>query len=153
MVSVLYRTHKSLQNAFKISSLYVFDALARAAKSKVVKQGLSADVSNQSGNPATFLSKLGGVVEGLFRDMVTSDIPESKVRACLQCQRRWTDLFLFFVAAILCCCDFSDFGASLLSNTLWRLSLVSCGAFVSHQHLWVLTRLCRRKRKRSWISG
>ncbi|CAK5267655.1 unnamed protein product [Mycena citricolor] len=35
LVSILFRTHKSLQSAAKISSLYVFDALARAAHNGV----------------------------------------------------------------------------------------------------------------------
>lgn len=79
MVSTLYRTHKSLPKDYKISSLYVFDALARAAKQQVKEHGLSLDASNQFGNAATFLSKLGGVVEGLFQDMLSSNIPESQV--------------------------------------------------------------------------
>jgi hypothetical protein len=32
-----------------------------------------------TGNAATFLSKLAGVVEGLFQDMQNPDIPEGKV--------------------------------------------------------------------------
>ncbi|TFK29689.1 hypothetical protein FA15DRAFT_663853 [Coprinopsis marcescibilis] len=80
MVSCLYRSHKSLPSSFKISSLYVFDALARAAKSRATKQGLSLDASYPTGNAATFLAKLAGVVEGLFKDMLSSDIPEGKTK-------------------------------------------------------------------------
>ncbi|KAF9045662.1 hypothetical protein BDZ89DRAFT_942711, partial [Hymenopellis radicata] len=76
LVSILYRTHKSLQSSYKVSSLYVFDALARAAKHKVVKQELSAH--STSGNCATFLSKVEGVLDGLFQDMLSSGHQEFK---------------------------------------------------------------------------
>ena len=80
LVSTLYRTHKSLAPSFKVSSLYVFDALARAAKHQVNKQKLPLNDDLQAtGNAATFLSKLAGVVEGLFQDMQNPDIPEGKV--------------------------------------------------------------------------
>ena len=62
-----------------MSSLYIFDALSRAARHHVVKHGISGDAYTQPGNCATFLLKVGGVVEGLFQDMVTSGSPESKV--------------------------------------------------------------------------
>ncbi|TCD71753.1 hypothetical protein EIP91_005519 [Steccherinum ochraceum] len=76
LVSILYRTHKSLPPASKIHSLYVFDALARSARSQVNKQNLTAD--SDSGNAATFLLKVDGVLDGLFQDMVTIDHPEAK---------------------------------------------------------------------------
>ena len=79
LVSILYRTHKSLPTASKVSSLYIFDALSRAAKHHVVKHGITGDDYTQPGNCATFLLKVGGVVEGLFQDMVTSGSSESKV--------------------------------------------------------------------------
>jgi protein NRD1 len=44
-----------------------------------VKHGISGDAYTQPGNCATFLLKVGGVVEGLFQDMVTSGSSESKV--------------------------------------------------------------------------
>ena len=78
LVSILYRTHKSLPTVSKVSSLYVFDALSRAARHHVVKHGISGDVYTP-GNCATFLLKVGGVVEGLFQDMVTSGSSEAKV--------------------------------------------------------------------------
>jgi len=78
LVSILYRTHKSLPTVSKVSSLYIFDALSRAARHHVVKHGISGDAYTQPGNCATFLLKVGGVVEGLFQDMVTSGSPESK---------------------------------------------------------------------------
>ncbi|KAF8159482.1 hypothetical protein B0H34DRAFT_406112 [Crassisporium funariophilum] len=78
IVSILYRTHKSLPAACKVSSLYVFDALCRAAKHHVIKHGVSGDSYTQPGNSATFLLKVGGVVEGLFQDMVVSGNSESK---------------------------------------------------------------------------
>ncbi|KAL0953860.1 hypothetical protein HGRIS_005035 [Hohenbuehelia grisea] len=78
LVSILYRTHKSLRPAAKISSLYVFDALSRAARSQVNKHGLAADSSSGKGNTATFLLKIEGVLEGLFQDMVSLEGAEPK---------------------------------------------------------------------------
>lgn len=80
LVSVLYRTHKSLSTtAAKISSLYVFDALSRAAKHHSTKHGLTGDAFTQPGNSASFLFKVGGVVEGLFQDMIATGSVEAKV--------------------------------------------------------------------------
>ncbi|KAJ6515043.1 hypothetical protein C8R47DRAFT_500342 [Mycena vitilis] len=78
LVSILYRTHKTLQPAAKVSSLYVFDALARAARTQVVKQGLTGDINSRKGNSATFLLKVEGVLEGLVQDMVSTGTPEAK---------------------------------------------------------------------------
>lgn len=81
MVSMLYRTHKSLPPASKVSSLYVFDALARAARSHAVKHNVTGDVMASAGNSATFLLKMEGVLDGLVRDMMNlSDVPETQVR-------------------------------------------------------------------------
>jgi hypothetical protein len=76
MVSMLYRTHKSLEPQYKVPSLYAFDALARAARTHALKHGFTGDA--QSGNSATFLLKLEAVLEGLFQDM-SSGVPEGKV--------------------------------------------------------------------------
>ncbi|KAF5387355.1 hypothetical protein D9757_005718 [Collybiopsis confluens] len=78
LVSILYRTHKSLSSLAKISSLYVFDALARAAKSHVNKHNLVGDINASEGNCATFLLKMQGVLEGLFKDMNSAVIPGAK---------------------------------------------------------------------------
>ncbi|GAW00488.1 rna maturation rna-binding [Lentinula edodes] len=78
LVSILYRTHKSLSAAAKVSSLYIFDALARAAKHQVNKQNLFGDINAPEGNCATFLLKLQGILDGLFKDMVLSGTPEAK---------------------------------------------------------------------------
>ncbi|KAJ3514722.1 hypothetical protein NLJ89_g2215 [Agrocybe chaxingu] len=73
LVSILYRTHKSLSTTTsKISSLYIFDALSRAAKHHSSKYGITGDIYTHPGNSATFLLKITGVVEGLFQDMVAS---------------------------------------------------------------------------------
>ncbi|GBE89596.1 hypothetical protein SCP_1602590 [Sparassis crispa] len=72
LVSILYRTHKSLSTSCKVSSLYTFDALARAARHQVTKQGLTGDVNAEQGNCATFLLKMEGILDGLFNDMVSS---------------------------------------------------------------------------------
>ncbi|KAJ3566052.1 hypothetical protein NP233_g7244 [Leucocoprinus birnbaumii] len=76
LVSMLYRTHKSLPASCKISSLYVFDALARAARQQAVKHNLSE--RSGSGNCATFLLKVAGVLEGLFQDIIATGLPEAK---------------------------------------------------------------------------
>lgn len=80
LVSALYRTHKYLPASNKISSLYVFDALARAAKHQAVKHGMSVNVDK--GNSATFMLKLEGILEDLFVDLssATVEVPELKVR-------------------------------------------------------------------------
>jgi hypothetical protein len=74
---MLYRTHKSLEPQFKVPSLYAFDALARAARTHALKYGFTGDA--QRGNGATFLLKLEAVLEGLFHDMMGSDVSEGKV--------------------------------------------------------------------------
>lgn len=73
----MYRTHKSLPASCKISSLYVFDALARAARQQATKHNLSE--RHTTGNCATFLLKVAGVLEGLFQDMLATRLPEAKV--------------------------------------------------------------------------
>ncbi|KAK2463546.1 hypothetical protein APHAL10511_004297 [Amanita phalloides] len=78
LVSVLYRTHKNLPPTSKVSSLYVFDALSRAARYQVTKQGLTGSLYSEKGNCATFLLKVEGVLEGLFQDMLTVGSDESK---------------------------------------------------------------------------
>jgi hypothetical protein len=78
-VSILYRTHKSLGAAEKTNSLYVFDALCRAARSKANKKNLTGNINSEKGNCATFLLKIEGILEGLFQDMVTKGNAEAKV--------------------------------------------------------------------------
>ncbi|KAJ7066531.1 hypothetical protein C8F01DRAFT_1123607 [Mycena amicta] len=78
LVSILYRTHKSLAPPAKVSSLYVFDALARAARTQVVKQGLTGEIHARPGNCATFLLKLEGILEGLVQDMISTATSEGK---------------------------------------------------------------------------
>jgi protein NRD1 len=85
IVSILYRTHKSLPTAAKVSSLYVFDALSRAARHQVNKQGLTGDMNSTEGNCATFLLKVEGVLEGLFQDMIMVGSSEAKVSLCSIC--------------------------------------------------------------------
>ncbi|KAG6918980.1 hypothetical protein DXG01_010219 [Tephrocybe rancida] len=81
LVSTLYRTHKSLPPAAKVSSLYVFDALSRAAKHHANKHGISSESNSTKGNSATFLAKIEGVLEGLFQDMITIGSPEAKEKS------------------------------------------------------------------------
>ncbi len=79
LVSILYRTHKTLPPVAKISSLYVFDALSRAARSHANKHPQANDPRSVEGNSATFLLKVEGILEGLFSDMVALEQPEAKV--------------------------------------------------------------------------
>lgn len=79
LVSTLYRTHKTLAPSSKIHSLYAFDALSRAARSKTNKFGLTGDINAEKGNFATFLLKVDGVLDGLIQDMVSLPTPEAKV--------------------------------------------------------------------------
>jgi protein NRD1 len=78
--------HKSLPVSAKVSSLYAFDALARAARVLVNKHGIKGDFSLEKGNAATFLLKIEGVLDGLFQDMVAIGNAEAKVS-------RWNMLF------------------------------------------------------------
>ncbi|KAG2075697.1 hypothetical protein BDR04DRAFT_1091302 [Suillus decipiens] len=78
LVAILYRTHKSLSSTAKVSSLYAFDALARAARSYATKRGITGDINSSTGNAATFLLKVEGVLDGLFQDMIALDNAEAK---------------------------------------------------------------------------
>jgi hypothetical protein len=77
LVSILYRTHKSLSTASKVNSLYVFDAIARAARSQATKKNLSS--KSETGNAATFLSKLESILDSLFEDMASISSSSAKV--------------------------------------------------------------------------
>lgn len=78
-MSILYRSHKSLPVAAKVSSLYAFDALCRAARSNATKNGLTGDIHAPKGNSATFLLKVEGVLDGLVKDMISSEGSDAKV--------------------------------------------------------------------------
>ncbi|KAF8513432.1 hypothetical protein BU17DRAFT_95419 [Hysterangium stoloniferum] len=78
LVSILYRTHKALSPSSKIHSLYAFDALSRAARSKVNKLGLTGDINAEKGNCATFLLKVDGILDALILDMVSIGTTEAK---------------------------------------------------------------------------
>ncbi|CUA69282.1 hypothetical protein RSOLAG22IIIB_08406 [Rhizoctonia solani] len=78
MISLLYRTHKGLPTPNKISSLYVFDSIARAAHRTKSKKGLVADLTSPSGNAASFLVRLEGMLDGLVEDMLAHGPPEAK---------------------------------------------------------------------------
>jgi protein NRD1 len=62
-----------------VSSLYAFDALARAARSYATKRGITGDSNSSIGNAATFLLKVEGVLDGLFQDMIALGNAEAKV--------------------------------------------------------------------------
>ncbi|KAI0773309.1 hypothetical protein BD413DRAFT_473153, partial [Trametes elegans] len=81
MVSILYRQHKGLPPGAKVSSLYAFDALARAARHRVNKTNMTGDLNSGSGNCATFLLRMEGILDGLFQDLVSSHSDELKEKA------------------------------------------------------------------------
>lgn len=101
LVSILYRTHKSLSTSAKVPSLYAFDALARAARSQVNKHNLTADTSSERGNCATFLLKVEGVLDGLFQDMVSSGSSEAKVSPSLPTDHLFWQVACAAVSAIV----------------------------------------------------
>ncbi|KAG8974716.1 hypothetical protein FRC05_006876 [Tulasnella sp. 425] len=76
LVSILYRTHKGLATEGKVPSLYVFDSLARAARSRANQS--HADPKSSVGNAATFLAKIEGVLDGLIQDMIATGTTEAK---------------------------------------------------------------------------
>ncbi|EJU03895.1 hypothetical protein DACRYDRAFT_21301 [Dacryopinax primogenitus] len=78
LVSLLYRTHKSLPSSQKVFSLYAFDALARAARHAVVKNKITVDPMGTKGNCATFLNKVEGVLDSLISDMLSSGGKEQR---------------------------------------------------------------------------
>ncbi|EUC54827.1 hypothetical protein RSOL_074910 [Rhizoctonia solani AG-3 Rhs1AP] len=78
MISLLYRTHKGLPTPNKISSLYVFDSIARAAHRTKAKKSLVADLHSSTGNAASFLIRLEGMLDGLVEDMLAHGPPEAK---------------------------------------------------------------------------
>lgn len=73
IVTSLLRLNTSLPPAstMRISNLYVFDAIARAAKSDIQK-GIGRTVSNErgKGTQAGLLSKMEGVVDSIVEGMV-----------------------------------------------------------------------------------
>ena len=77
LVSALYRLHQSLPPHNKINSLYVFDALSRAARQQANKS--TTPPFQAKGNCTSFLIKIEGVLDGLFEDMCAIDVPEAKV--------------------------------------------------------------------------
>ncbi|KZT41715.1 hypothetical protein SISSUDRAFT_1042519 [Sistotremastrum suecicum HHB10207 ss-3] len=78
MVSIMFRTHRSLSASGKVSSLYAIDALARNAKGAIEKKKVIADPNSPTGNCATFLLKLEGVLESIIQDMISTGTPEAK---------------------------------------------------------------------------
>ena len=83
LVSLLYRTHRSCKAQYKINSLYVIDSLARAAQRYAEKHNQKADADSSRSNCATFLVKLQAVLDGVFQEMLSSDVPEGKVSCTL----------------------------------------------------------------------
>ncbi|KAI0642246.1 hypothetical protein C8Q79DRAFT_241306 [Trametes meyenii] len=81
VVSVLYRTHKGLPVNSKGASLYAFDALVRAARNRANKSNLSGDLNSKKGNCATFLLRIETILDGVFRELLTTGSDELKEKA------------------------------------------------------------------------
>jgi len=96
----MYRTHKSLPASCKISSLYVFDALSRAARQQALKYNFSE--RHGSGNCATFLLKVAGVLEGLFQDMLAIGTAEAKVRSLESTVKNYTGISRKITFVVVC---------------------------------------------------
>ncbi|KAF8595776.1 hypothetical protein BDV93DRAFT_419456, partial [Ceratobasidium sp. AG-I] len=78
MISLMYRLHKGLPTSNKVSSLYVFDSISRAAHRQRSKKALVADLNSSVGNAASFLVRLEGILDGLVEDMLAHGPPEAK---------------------------------------------------------------------------
>lgn len=68
----MFRTHRTLSPAGKVNSLYVFDALARAARSQINKHRLVPPSDPSQGNCATFIVKVEGVLDSLWQDLLST---------------------------------------------------------------------------------
>lgn len=79
MISLMYRMHKGLPAPNKVSSLYVFDSISRAAHRQKSKKAQVADLNSTVGNAASFLVRLEGILDGLVEDMLVHGPPEAKV--------------------------------------------------------------------------
>lgn len=82
LVTSLYRLHRNLSPSSpqKIFSLYCFDSIARACRSKV-KKGIGAKIEKK-GTFAGFLQQMEGILDGLVEDLVATrevDWPEGRV--------------------------------------------------------------------------
>ncbi|KAB5592537.1 Rpb7-binding protein seb1 [Ceratobasidium theobromae] len=77
LLSLMLRTHKALPPASKVPSLYVFDAVARAAHRTAAKHALVANLASPTGNAASFLLRLQGILDSLVDDMLAHG-PEAK---------------------------------------------------------------------------
>ncbi|GAA6017093.1 hypothetical protein JCM11491_003254 [Sporobolomyces phaffii] len=74
LITLLYRHHKKSSPAHKLTSLYLIDAIARAAKSKSKRDGKAASTTPRdnpatSGTCASFLKKLEGLLSKLVLDV------------------------------------------------------------------------------------
>ncbi|KIY49975.1 hypothetical protein FISHEDRAFT_23804, partial [Fistulina hepatica ATCC 64428] len=79
LLSVLFHTHMNIPASSKVSSLYVFDSICRAARRQTIKHNLTTD--GDKGNAATFLLKTQRILEGLFQDIIASNPSEGKEKA------------------------------------------------------------------------
>ncbi|KAG8768924.1 hypothetical protein FRC15_004865 [Serendipita sp. 397] len=120
IVTMLYRTHKSLPKNQKVSSLYVFDALARAAKHQASKHSLAIKEipSDKPGNAGTFLFKLEGILDGLIEDMIKVGTPEAMEKT-----RKVLDIWK----------KANTFPADVLSRLLQSVDQGGQGAYLSFQ--------------------
>lgn len=83
LVSTLFRTHRTLPPAAKVNSLYVFDALSRAARNQINKHRLAPPSDPSQGNCATFIVKVEGILDSLWQDLLSTRDETLKVSPSL----------------------------------------------------------------------
>lgn len=93
LVTSLYRLHRNLapSSPQKIYSLYCFDSIARACRSKV-KKGIGAKIEKK-GTFAGFLQQMEGILDGLVEDLVAKrevDWVEGRVSCLFFLLPGWT---------------------------------------------------------------
>jgi hypothetical protein len=74
----------------KINSLYVFDNIARAARSAAKKNNQSVKelAPDKPGNAGSLLFKMQGILESIIQDMVSSTVQEPMVCGTSPCPRK-----------------------------------------------------------------
>lgn len=77
----------------KINSLYVFDNIARAARSAAKKnnQSIKELAPDKPGNAGSLLFKMQGILDSIIQDMVSLTVQEPMVRVTCRCPRGVSD--------------------------------------------------------------
>jgi len=86
LVTGLYKAHMAAKDSSqKINSLYVFDNIARAARSAAKKnnQSIKELAPDKPGNAGSLLFKMQGILDSIIQDMVSLAAQEPIVRGTL----------------------------------------------------------------------